>query len=91
MPFPDASFDAITCVYLLHELPPETRREVAKEAAAERGVLVEDRGEFLSVDAVVLVHVHLHEEREHLGLELGLLRAPEQLQRTCFANKGKNA
>ena len=22
MPFPDASFDAITCVYLLHELPP---------------------------------------------------------------------
>ena len=33
MPFPDASFDAITCVYLLHELPPETRREVAKEAA----------------------------------------------------------
>lgn len=33
MPFPDASFDAITCVYLLHELPPEARREVAKEAA----------------------------------------------------------
>ena len=33
MPFPDASFDAITCVYLLHELPVDARREVAKEAA----------------------------------------------------------
>ena len=33
MPFPDASFDAVTCVYLLHELPPEARSRVAREAA----------------------------------------------------------
>ena len=33
MPFPDASFDAVTCVYLFHELPPAVRKEVAREAA----------------------------------------------------------
>jgi len=33
MPFPDASFDVITCVYLLHELPAEARAAAAKEAA----------------------------------------------------------
>lgn len=33
MPFPDAAFDAVTCVYLLHELPPKVRRAVAREIA----------------------------------------------------------
>lgn len=33
MPFSDATFDAVTCVYLLHELPPAARAAVAKEAA----------------------------------------------------------
>ena len=33
MPFPDASFDAVTCVYLLHELPADARAAVAKEVA----------------------------------------------------------
>ena len=33
MPFPDASFDVITCVYLLHELPADARAAAAKEAA----------------------------------------------------------
>ncbi|MFZ2030303.1 MAG: methyltransferase domain-containing protein [Vitreimonas sp.] len=30
-PFEDASFDAISCVYLFHELPPRVRREAARE------------------------------------------------------------
>lgn len=33
LPFPDASLDAITCVYLFHELPPKVRIEVAREFA----------------------------------------------------------
>jgi ubiquinone/menaquinone biosynthesis C-methylase UbiE len=33
MPFPDAHFDAVTCVYLFHELPPRVRRDVAREVA----------------------------------------------------------
>lgn len=32
-PFEDASFDAATCVYLFHELPPRVRREAAREMA----------------------------------------------------------
>jgi len=31
MPFPDASFDALTCVYLFHELPNPIRRKVVGE------------------------------------------------------------
>ena len=33
LPFADASLDAITCVYLFHELPPRVRVEVAAEFA----------------------------------------------------------
>ena len=33
MPFLDGSFDVVTCIYLMHELPPRTRREVANEIA----------------------------------------------------------
>ena len=33
MPFPDASFDAVTCMYLFHELPPEARQAAAAEIA----------------------------------------------------------
>lgn len=32
-PFEDESFDAATCVYLFHELPPRVRREAAREIA----------------------------------------------------------
>ena len=32
-PFADASFDAVTCIYLFHELPPRVRRDVAREIA----------------------------------------------------------
>jgi len=31
LPFPDSSFDAVTCVYLFHELPAHIRVEVVKE------------------------------------------------------------
>jgi ubiquinone/menaquinone biosynthesis C-methylase UbiE len=33
LPFADASLDAITCVFLFHELPPEVRRTVVREIA----------------------------------------------------------
>jgi ubiquinone/menaquinone biosynthesis C-methylase UbiE len=31
MPFADGQFDAITCIYLFHELPPDVRRSVVGE------------------------------------------------------------
>ena len=31
MPFADAEFDVITCIYLFHELPPHIRRGVVAE------------------------------------------------------------
>ncbi len=31
LPFGDASFDAVSCIYLLHELPPRVRRSVMAE------------------------------------------------------------
>jgi ubiquinone/menaquinone biosynthesis C-methylase UbiE len=33
LPFGDASLDAVTCVYLFHELPPKVRPAVARELA----------------------------------------------------------
>ena len=33
MPFEPARFDIVTCIYLMHELPPRTRRAVAAEIA----------------------------------------------------------
>ena len=33
MPFEAARFDIVTCIYLMHELPPRTRRAVASEIA----------------------------------------------------------
>ena len=32
MPFRDAFFDAATCIFLFHELPPKARRRVVREA-----------------------------------------------------------
>lgn len=31
MPLGDAAFDVVTCIYMFHELPPQTRAAVAKE------------------------------------------------------------
>jgi ubiquinone/menaquinone biosynthesis C-methylase UbiE len=33
MPFADREFDVVTCIYLLHELPPRVRRAMASEIA----------------------------------------------------------
>lgn len=33
LPFADASVDAVTCIYLFHELPPRVRADVAREIA----------------------------------------------------------
>jgi ubiquinone/menaquinone biosynthesis C-methylase UbiE len=33
MPFEAAGFDIVSCIYLMHELPPRTRRQVAAEIA----------------------------------------------------------
>lgn len=32
-PFADGHFDAVSCIYLFHELPPRVRRDVAREIA----------------------------------------------------------
>jgi ubiquinone/menaquinone biosynthesis C-methylase UbiE len=33
LPFPDASFDIVTCIYLFHEVPPSVRRQIGQEFA----------------------------------------------------------
>lgn len=47
-PFEDASFDAITCVYLFHELPPRVRRDAAREIAR----LLKPGGVFVLADSI---------------------------------------
>lgn len=47
-PFEDASFDAATCVYLFHELPPRVRREAAREIAR----IVKPGGVFVLADSI---------------------------------------
>jgi ubiquinone/menaquinone biosynthesis C-methylase UbiE len=47
-PFEDASFDAATCVYLFHELPPRVRREAAREIAR----LLKPGGVFILADSI---------------------------------------
>jgi ubiquinone/menaquinone biosynthesis C-methylase UbiE len=47
-PFADASFDAVTCIYLFHELPPRVRREVAQEIVR----LLKPGGAFVFADSV---------------------------------------
>ena len=50
LPFPDASLDAITCVYLFHELPPKVRRAVMSEVAR----VLKPGGLFLLMDTLQL-------------------------------------
>lgn len=47
-PFEDASFDAATCVYLFHELPPRVRRDAAREIAR----LLKPGGVFVLADSI---------------------------------------
>ncbi|MBL8543682.1 MAG: class I SAM-dependent methyltransferase [Hyphomonadaceae bacterium] len=47
-PFEDRAFDAATCVYLFHELPPRVRREAAREI----GRIVKPGGAFVLADSV---------------------------------------
>src|SRR5690606_5282007 len=47
-PFEDASFDAATCVYLFHELPPRVRRDAAREIAR----IVKPGGVFVLADSI---------------------------------------
>ena len=47
-PFENASFDAATCIYLFHELPPRVRRESAREIAR----LVKPGGVFVLADSI---------------------------------------
>jgi ubiquinone/menaquinone biosynthesis C-methylase UbiE len=56
MPFSDASFDVVTCVYLFHELPRKVRRRVAAEmlrVLRPGGLLVVEDAAQLSDSAVL--------------------------------------
>ncbi|MGH7047440.1 MAG: methyltransferase domain-containing protein [Stellaceae bacterium] len=48
MPFADAEFDVVTCVYLFHELPPHIRRAVAGEI----GRVLKPGGTLILVDSL---------------------------------------
>lgn len=47
-PFPDGHFDAVSSIYLFHELPPKVRREVAREI----GRIVKPGGGFVFADSL---------------------------------------
>jgi ubiquinone/menaquinone biosynthesis C-methylase UbiE len=47
-PFEDGSFDAVTCVYLFHELPPRVRRDAAREIAR----VLKPGGAFVMADSI---------------------------------------
>ena len=34
VPAPDASFDAVTCIFTFHELPPQARRNALRECTS---------------------------------------------------------
>ncbi|HEY1753237.1 MAG TPA: class I SAM-dependent methyltransferase [Caulobacteraceae bacterium] len=48
LPFADASLDAVTCVYLFHELPPKVRTQVA----AEIGRVLKPGGRLALADSI---------------------------------------
>jgi ubiquinone/menaquinone biosynthesis C-methylase UbiE len=57
MPFPDASFDALTCVYLFHELPNPIRRKVV----AEMFRVLKPNGKLFFVDSAQRGDIHNEE------------------------------
>ncbi|MDX5593116.1 class I SAM-dependent methyltransferase [Pseudovibrio sp. SPO723] len=50
LPFASNSLDLISCVYLFHELPPKTRRQVA----AEIGRVLKSGGQFIFMDSLLI-------------------------------------
>ncbi|HET7594288.1 MAG TPA: class I SAM-dependent methyltransferase, partial [Stellaceae bacterium] len=50
VPAPDASFDIVTSIFLFHELPPKTRRQVVAETAR----LLRPSGAAIVVDSIQL-------------------------------------
>jgi ubiquinone/menaquinone biosynthesis C-methylase UbiE len=50
MPFADGEFDAVTCIYLFHELPPRVRRAVV----GEMGRVLRPGGVLILVDSLQL-------------------------------------
>jgi ubiquinone/menaquinone biosynthesis C-methylase UbiE len=48
LPFPDASQDAVTSIFMFHELPPEVRRAVMAEAAR----VLKPGGRFILLDSL---------------------------------------
>lgn len=48
IPAEDGAYDALTCVYLFHELPPRVRRDVAEEFAR----VLKPGGAFVFVDSI---------------------------------------
>jgi ubiquinone/menaquinone biosynthesis C-methylase UbiE len=61
LPFPDAHFDAVTNVYLLHELPPEVRgRILAEMARVVRPGGLAVVGDSLQLDDAPELHRELH-------------------------------
>lgn len=48
LPFADASLDAVSCVYLFHELPPKIRRVVAREI----GRVLKPGGRLIFIDSL---------------------------------------
>lgn len=50
LPFPDASFDAVSCTYLFHEIPRDVRLAAMREAAR----VLRPGGAFVLVDSIQL-------------------------------------
>jgi ubiquinone/menaquinone biosynthesis C-methylase UbiE len=55
LPFVEGHFDAMTCVYLMHELPPSARNNVLREAAR----VIAPGGTFVLADSVQLADAPL--------------------------------
>ncbi len=101
LPFADASLDALTCIYLFHELPPRVRREVAAEFARvlKPGGVLAFADSLQRVDAPELGRpletfpVHFHEpfyrsyQQEDLRALFGEARLELEAADTAFFTK----
>ena len=86
IPVPDASCDAVTSIFMLHELPPDVRRSVIREAArvlrpGGRLILVDSlqRGDEPDYDAILARFPQTYHEpyfESYVGEEFPNDRAP---------------